>query len=542
MRIPGSLCSLLSVLFLLQFCEEPTKPDTTPPNISITWPVDGATVTGPVTITADASDNRDVIKVEFHIDGELDTTDTDQPWQYAWETESFADDSQHTITAQAWDEAGNTTASSPVRVTVEAVLGPDLLQLLQALPGVTVTEATPPIGFDQAFDIYVTQPVDHSNPSGQQFQQRVFLAHHDTTAPMVFAPSGYYAWTQNRQELTGMLDANELGVTHRYFDGSLPVPTDWQYCTIEQSAADHHRIVELFKSIYTGVWISTGLSKSGKTAVFHRRFYPDDVVATVAGVAPFTLDTADPRYGPYMTDVIGTAECREKIRIFQRTVLQNKAGLLPLLESHMTASGYTFPFASAEEMLELVVLEYPVEFWQITPGDCSAIPDNSATVDDIFAELLVTDGFDWLSEEWLSPVAAAFYQFYTEMGYYSYVTEHLEDLLTTLEDWSYRRYAPEGVTLTYDNSTMLDVVNWAQTEGDNIIYFYGAWDPHTACAIEDIGATNALKIIQPNANHFVKISDLDEQSLLISTLEEWLGIDISLGKAVPRIDTHRLPF
>jgi hypothetical protein len=535
MRIPITLILLFSVLLLLPFCEEPASPDTTPPSITITSPADGATVSGSVTITADAGDNHAVIKVEFHIDGELDTTVTAEPWQYIWYAESFATDSQYTIIAHAWDEAGNTTISSPVTVTVAALSQPDLLVLLQALPGVTVTETTPPSEFERAFDIYVTQPVDHNAPDGQQFQQYVFLAHSDTAAPMVFAPSGYYAWTTRRQYLTEYLDGNELTVTHRYFDGALPVPTDWQYCTIEQSAADHHRIVELFESIYTGVWVSTGLSKSGKTAVFHRRFYPDDVAATVVGATPFTLDTADPRYGPYMTDVIGTAECRKKIRVFQRTVLRNKAGLLPLLESHITASGLTFPFSSAEEMLEMVVLEYPVEFWQITPGDCSAIPDSTATIDAIFAELLATDGFDWLSEEWLGSVATAFYQFYTQMGYYSYVTDHLEDLLTTLEDWSYRRYAPAGVTLNYDNSIMLDVVNWAQTEGDNIIYFYGANDPHTACAIEDVSATNALKIIQPDANHFVALADLDQLPLVISTLEEWLGIDISLGNALPRL-------
>jgi hypothetical protein len=514
MRIPGTLVLQFSVLLLLQFCEEPTTPDTVSPSINIMSPVDGTTIAGPVTISTIAFDNRAVIKVEFHINGELDTILTVEPWQYVWAAEPFADDSLYTIIATAWDEAGNTTASSPVTVTVAALPGPDLLELLQALPGVTVTETTPPIGFERAFDIYVIQPVDHSDPGGQQFQQHVFLAHRDTSAPLVFAPSGYYAWTQRQHELTGLLDANELAVSHRYFNDALPVPTDWQFCTIEQSAADHHRIVELFKSIYTGVWVSTGGSKSGKTAVFHRRFYPDDVVATVAVVAPFTLATADPRYGPYMTDVIGTAECREKIRIFQRTVLRNKAGLLPSLESHMTESGLTFPFASAEEMLEMVVLEYPVEFWQITPGDCSAIPDSNATVNAIFDELLLTDGFDWLSEEWLGPVAAAFYQFYTQMGYYSYVTKHLEDLLTTIEDWSYRRYAPAGVTLNYDNSTMLDVVNWAQTQGNNIIYIYGAWDPHTACAIEDVSATNAVKIIQPETNHFVSLSDLDELPLV----------------------------
>jgi hypothetical protein len=536
MRIPGTIVLLFSVLLLLHFCEEPTTPDSVSPSINIMNPVDGATIAGPVTINAIAFDNRAVIKVEFHINGELDTTLTAEPWQYVWATESVADDSQHTIIATAWDEAGNTTVSRPVTVTVVALPGPDLLELLQALPGVTVDETTPPSGFGRAFDIFVTQPVDHSDPGGQQFQQYMFLAHRDTAAPMVFAPSGYYARRRHQQDLTGILEANEISVTHRYFPGALPVPTDWQYCTIEQSAADHHRIVELFKSIYSGVWVSSGSSKGGKTVVFHRRFYPDDVAATVAIVTPFPVEAADSRYSPFMTDVIGTAECREKIRVFQRTVLRNKAGLLPLLESHITDSGLTFPFDSAEEVLEMAVLEYPVEFWAFGSGDCSAIPDSIASVDAIFAELMVTDGFNWMAWEDLGLYSTAFYQFYTQLGYYSYVTEHLEDLLTALEDWSFRRYAPAGVPLNYDNSTMLDVINWALTEGDNIIYIYGEWDPHTAVAIGDVSATNALKIIQPDANHFVTLPSLNELPLVISTLEEWLGIDISLGKALPSLD------
>ena len=65
-----------------------------------------------------------------------------------------------------------------------------------------------------------------------------------------------------------------------------PGPTDWQYLNVEQAAEDHHLIVSHFKKIYPGEWISYGVSKNGMTALFHKRFYPEDVQATIAMVAP----------------------------------------------------------------------------------------------------------------------------------------------------------------------------------------------------------------------------------------------------------------
>jgi hypothetical protein len=67
--------------------------------------------------------------------------------------------------------------------------------------------------------------------------------------------------------------------------------------------------VKLFKQIYEGRWISTGASKGWKTAVFHRRYFPKDVDATVAYVAPTMLSPEDPRSRPYLRS-LGTPECR----------------------------------------------------------------------------------------------------------------------------------------------------------------------------------------------------------------------------------------
>src|SRR5258708_18493752 len=56
------------------------NPDTTPPTVSITSPSSGATVSGTITVTANASDNVGVAGVQFKLDGaNLGAEDTTAP-------------------------------------------------------------------------------------------------------------------------------------------------------------------------------------------------------------------------------------------------------------------------------------------------------------------------------------------------------------------------------------------------------------------------------------------------------------------------------
>jgi len=85
--------------------------DTTPPTVALTAPADGATVSGSVTISATASDNVGVSRVEFRVDGSLVGTSTAAPYQVSWNTASVGNGG-HTVTAQAFDAAGNSASSS----------------------------------------------------------------------------------------------------------------------------------------------------------------------------------------------------------------------------------------------------------------------------------------------------------------------------------------------------------------------------------------------------------------------------------------------
>lgn len=103
------------------------SPDTTPPTVRITSPASGATVSGTITVTATASDNRGVTGVQFFLDGVLGADDTTTPYSASWDT-TTASNGSHTLTAVARDAAGNRTTSDPVTVTVSDAAPPPAVQ------------------------------------------------------------------------------------------------------------------------------------------------------------------------------------------------------------------------------------------------------------------------------------------------------------------------------------------------------------------------------------------------------------------------------
>ena len=91
--------------------------DTTAPTTSITAPANGATVSGTTTVSASASDNVGVTKVEFYLDGALKSTDTTSPYSWSWGT-TGTPNGTHSLTSKAYDAALNVGTSAAVSVTV----------------------------------------------------------------------------------------------------------------------------------------------------------------------------------------------------------------------------------------------------------------------------------------------------------------------------------------------------------------------------------------------------------------------------------------
>ena len=95
-----------------------TGMDVTPPVVSITSPVAGASLGASVAISGAASDDVGVAGVQFQVDGgNLGAEVTTPPYAVTWNT-GGATPGQHTLTAVARDAAGNDTISAGVVVTV----------------------------------------------------------------------------------------------------------------------------------------------------------------------------------------------------------------------------------------------------------------------------------------------------------------------------------------------------------------------------------------------------------------------------------------
>jgi hypothetical protein len=103
----------------------PTQGDTTLPTVSLTAPAAGTVFTAPVTaaLTANASDNVKVAKVEFLVDGAVESTDATSPYSANWAL-TAVEVGTHSLTARAWDAAGNSKTSAAISVTVKAATDP----------------------------------------------------------------------------------------------------------------------------------------------------------------------------------------------------------------------------------------------------------------------------------------------------------------------------------------------------------------------------------------------------------------------------------
>jgi peptidoglycan/xylan/chitin deacetylase (PgdA/CDA1 family) len=94
--------------------------DAAAPQVTLTSPANGATVSGVVRLEATASDTvSGVARVDFYVDNKLVGTATSAPYRVNWNAKNKQVSSgAHTIYAVAVDRAGNSRATTPITVTV----------------------------------------------------------------------------------------------------------------------------------------------------------------------------------------------------------------------------------------------------------------------------------------------------------------------------------------------------------------------------------------------------------------------------------------
>lgn len=435
-----------------------------------------------------------------------------------------------------------TSAAAPVPQQRASTLE-ERLERIGIVDAVTEVPRLAP-GGARFFRIWFRLPVDHDRPDGRRFRLRATLVHRGADRPTVLATSGYHLNTWRfpyDSEVTRIVGGNQVTVEHRFFTPSRPRRPDWAtQLTIRQSAADQHRIVGALKRIYERRWLSTGISKGGMTMTYHRRFYPDDVAATIAYVAPNdAVDTADV-YDDFQADVGGAAyaDCRADLVAVQRRVLDNRRWFRDRLAERAEERGLRFGLiGSLDHALEVAVIELYFAFWQYqhAADACPRVPGPGATRTDVWRWVDTVAGWDWLSNERIRPYVPYYFQAATELGSPAPYEEPIADLLRHPGHDVPASFVPDALEpLDVDPAAMAGVDAWVRSSASRMLFVYGELDPWSAepfaCG-PDGKERQCLVRWVPEGNHGANIGLLpgDARRAAVARIRRWAGV--STGEA-----------
>jgi hypothetical protein len=164
----------------------PLVSDNTPPTVTISTPIDGATVSSFVGLSSTAADDIGVIGVQYKLDDvNLGAEVAATPYSYTWNT-ATAVNGAHTLTAVARDAAGHTTTSAPVHVTVNNVdSAPPVVAMTAPANNATVSGAGVAVSATATDDIGVVGVqflLDGVTPLGAEVLSTPYSIAWDTTS------------------------------------------------------------------------------------------------------------------------------------------------------------------------------------------------------------------------------------------------------------------------------------------------------------------------------------------------------------------------
>lgn len=391
------------------------------------------------------------------------------------------------------------------------------------LPGAEVTRVVVWTEGHKLFDLQVEQPYDHSQPDGPSFMQRVEVRLHDPKGATVFGTGGYsfpdYAFSSD------LLTSNAVGMPHRFYDRA-PADADlWQFLTPEQAAADAHRVVELLQPLLTGPWVSTGFSKGGSSALLHRRYFPEDVVGTIAYVAPLGFQ-GEPSKGLDRLDAIAKDICVERVRDLQRFILEN----LPALQEQR-GEIFCLPEVDPEVLLDAAA-QFEWGFWTTRAElDCADLSPGDITLDEARLQLeQALIGFAYSSAS-TGGGSSWRYEKLATWGEPTLQREGVPDLVAAaavelgIAEAPRSPEPPWGQDPSLDDSAMEEARAWMATHARDVVLIYGEYDPWSAWAVDVPSDPSVLSITVPSAVHWTSHSDAQsaDRDRMRALLERWVG-------------------
>ncbi len=391
---------------------------------------------------------------------------------------------------------------------------------------VSVTKRDQVSHFDENYEIWFEQPIDHSDLSRGTFRQRVFLGFENDTLPVIVELRGYGIGPERAGELANHYKVNQLAIEHRYFNDSRPEKIDWKTLTIENAAKDQSQIINSIRNaLYPdSKFISTGISKGCQTTMSHRRYFPNDVDASVCYVGPLNYQREDPRVYQFLNNV-STEEDRQKVKAFQELCFENRDALLEMMRKVAEDKGMTWEFG-IEKAIDYTILEYSFAFWQ-WGHPVSIIPSGNVPVNFIYKHLIDVVGYDFFEEKSVTDLQPYFWAALTEQGIYGYETAPFKKYLNTEEVYNFDWAFPEGITKNYDNRPMQEIKSFLDTSAEKMLFIYGEYDSWSATAVElkeDAVKREVYKFVRPKGNHRDRIRSFNEDSKkqIYGIIDTWM--------------------
>lgn len=266
------------------------------------------------------------------------------------------------------------------------------------------------------------------------------------------------------------------------------------------------------------------------TAIFHHRFFPDDLDAIVPYVAPISFGAQDQRYLTWLAQ-IGPPDgaCRNRVKEMEVELIERR---VEVAQHFIATDPLAVPFRP--EVLEALVT-FPAfgfhwGFWQAwgSPQACAALPLQGGPVEALAAWFPFNPsyafGFGFDPE--VSPYG---YQVANELGSQAIDQSHLQGPAAQVDYSVLPQVPPElppwGRDPTFDPNPMMEVDTFLRNEAHHVLGIYGAWDPWSGGIITVDEANDSTVVVVPEVGHGAQIALLpeDQQNQLLDRLSTWIG-------------------
>jgi hypothetical protein len=420
------------------------------------------------------------------------------------------------------------TSCTSTQQIVTPTLEKSTFEKLAAIKNVVSIEKKEVVShFDENYEIWFEQPIDHNNASKGTFRQRVFLGFESTSQAVIVELKGYNIGSEMAGELANHYKANQLTIEHRYFTNSRPKEIDWSTLTLENAAQDQAIIIDAIRSsLYpNSKFISTGISKGCQTVMAHLSYFPENVDACVCYVGPLNFEREDPRVYEFLENV-GSETERKKVKDFQELCFENRATLLEIMKETATRDKLRWEFG-VEKALDYTILEYSFAYWQ-WGTDADSIPSGGVSVEEIYKHLIDVVGYGFFEASSVERLQPYFWAALTEQGIYGYQTAPFKKYFGTDEVLDFEWAFPEGISKKYNLESMQRIKSFLGTSAEKMIFIYGEYDAWSSTAIDltDNAAQREMyKFVQPKGDHRTRINSFnpEKQTEIYTIIDRWMA-------------------